>query len=522
MSGTTLLRLVAAAGIIVFTACAPESKNETTAPQDVPATHGPRTIVTTDGEIDDVDSFIRMLLYTNELQVEGLVYSSSMWHYKGDGQGTPFTSKMEMTRNIYGERTDLRWPGTTWMDTLLSAYGEVYPNLLLHDARFPHPDSLRALVKVGNIDFEGSMARDTEGSDWIKAKLLDQNPEPIYLQVWGGTNTIARALKSIQDQYGDTDQWEEIYRKVCAKAVIYAILDQDATYREYIAPNWPDLKVFYNANQFWCFAYPWKRAVPEPWHPYMEGAFMKSHLVQGHGPLLEHYYSYGDGQQQAGDPEHIHGVALDSFNLGRMGQNWGPFEPYDFISEGDSPAYLHLVDVGLGNLEQPHIGGWGGRLVQSDSVPTRWEDGPQAADFNPFREEIDPTYPQTRWVPALQHDFAARADWCVKPFAEANHPPVVTLDHPAVLEVLPGEALSLKGMATDPDGDQLEYRWWQYWEVDSYGGRLELGSASQPELLLQIPEDLGPGEDLHLILEVSDVAEHPMTRYRRVVLKARG
>jgi len=36
-------------------------------------TEKPRTIVTTDGEIDDVDSFIRMLLYANEFQIEGLV-----------------------------------------------------------------------------------------------------------------------------------------------------------------------------------------------------------------------------------------------------------------------------------------------------------------------------------------------------------------------------------------------------------------------------------------------------------------
>lgn len=40
----------------------------------------PRTIVTTDGEIDDVDSFLRMLLYANEFRIEGLIYSSSMWH----------------------------------------------------------------------------------------------------------------------------------------------------------------------------------------------------------------------------------------------------------------------------------------------------------------------------------------------------------------------------------------------------------------------------------------------------------
>ena len=57
----------------------------------------PRVVVTTDGEIDDIDSFIRFLLYTNEFDIEALVYSSSQWHYAGDGQGTLFTSEMERT-----------------------------------------------------------------------------------------------------------------------------------------------------------------------------------------------------------------------------------------------------------------------------------------------------------------------------------------------------------------------------------------------------------------------------------------
>lgn len=65
-----------------------------------------RTIITTDGEIDDVDSYIRMLLYSNDFYIEGLIYSSSMWHYKGDRKGTTFISEMEMTRKLYGEKTD--------------------------------------------------------------------------------------------------------------------------------------------------------------------------------------------------------------------------------------------------------------------------------------------------------------------------------------------------------------------------------------------------------------------------------
>ena len=119
----------------------------------------PRTIITTDGEIDDVDSFIRMLLHANEFKLEGLVYSSSMWHYKGDGKGTKMVSEMEMTQKLYGEKTDLRWPGVQWMQGLVDAYEQVYPKLSTHAEGFPKADYLRTLIKVGNIDFEGQIFR---------------------------------------------------------------------------------------------------------------------------------------------------------------------------------------------------------------------------------------------------------------------------------------------------------------------------------------------------------------------------
>lgn len=508
--------------LILTDGCTNETPPERTEVPDDPVTseNKPRTIVTTDGEIDDVDSFIRMLLYANEFEIEGLVYSSSMWHYKGDGEGTTFISEMEMTKNLYGEQTDLRWPGTEWMDELLDAYDQVHPNLVLHDPDYPAADDLRGLVRVGNIDFEGSMDRDTEGSDLIKARLLDEDTTALYLQVWGGTNTIARALKSIEDEFRDTPQWDSVYRKVCDKAIIYAILDQDATYRKYIAPNWPDVRIYYNSRQFGSFAYLWKRVVPESYLSYLQGDFMKEHILQGHGPLLDMYYAYGDDKKQEGDPEHIHGIDLEAFNASNLGQSWGPFEPYDFISEGDSPAFLHLIDVGLENLAHPGYGGWGGRLVRSDSIRGRWEDGPAVQDFNPFSDTTDTTYPQTRWVPAIQEDFAARADWCVMDYEEANHAPEVSLASSDRIPVAPGQRLELAGMATDPDGDDLHFTWWQYHEVDTWDGRLELARNDQSNLELTVPADLAAGETIHLILEVKDEAVHPMTRYARIILEA--
>ncbi len=302
-----------------------------------------------------------------------------------------------------------------------------------------------------------------------------------------------------------------MYKKVVDKAILYAILDQDATYRNYIAPNWSDLRIFYNASQFWCFAYPWKRAVPESQHYLFEGEFMGEEIIKNHGPLLKQYYSYGDGQKQAGDDEHIHGDPSKLENA-----QWGTFGVYDFISEGDSPAYLHLIAVGLDNLDHPEWGGWGGRLVQSAEQPNRWEDGKNVLDFNPFTDTLDATYPQIRWVEAIQQDFAARADWCVKDYADANHPPVVKAVGATRLSAKPGEKVSLAVEVSDPDGDSLDTEFWVYKEVGTYSGDALLSSHGNH---LEIQLDPAAVGQLHVIAEVKDGGTHPMTRYARFVVE---
>ncbi len=60
---------------------------------------------------------------------------------------------------------------------------------------------LKAKTFIGNIDRVGEMTKVTPGSRRIVEVLLDDKPGPVYLQAWGGTNTIARALKTIQDRH---------------------------------------------------------------------------------------------------------------------------------------------------------------------------------------------------------------------------------------------------------------------------------------------------------------------------------
>lgn len=240
---------------------------------------------------------------------------------------------------------------------------------------------------------------------------------------------------------------------------------------------------------------------------------MGEHIINNHGPLTKMYYSYGDGQKQEGDDEHIHGDPTKLENA-----QWGSFTKYDFISEGDSPAFLHLIDVGLGNLEHPHYGGWGGRLVPSDTNPIRWEDGEQVADYNPFTQKMDEAYPQTRWLKTLQQDFAARADWCIKDYKNANHPPVVRLKHPNTILAKAGETINLLGEASDPDGDQLSYHWWQYKEVGTYEGQITIDNTNPADARIRLPKNAKKGATIHLILEVSDGQEIPLTRYQRVIV----
>ena len=143
-----------------------------------------RVIATTDGEVDDRCSMVRFLLYANEWDIRGLIHSSSKYHWKGD-------------KNHPGKG----WEPVSWLDQQLDAYAQIYPNLKVHDPDYPSPEYLRSQVFVGNIALEGDMREPTPGSNRITEVLLDPDESPVWLQAWGGSNTIARALKTIQEEH---------------------------------------------------------------------------------------------------------------------------------------------------------------------------------------------------------------------------------------------------------------------------------------------------------------------------------
>ncbi|HUU17192.1 MAG TPA: nucleoside hydrolase-like domain-containing protein [Sedimentisphaerales bacterium] len=439
----------------------------------------PRVIATSDGEIDDECSMVRFLLYANEWDIEAIITSSSQYHWRGH-----------------------KWAGDDWAQPYLNAYAKVYPNLVKHDPRYPTPKYLQARTLLGNVKAEGEMDEVTAGSQYIVKVLLDKSDhQPVWLQAWGGPNTIARALKTIEEEYPDQMAY------VANKIRFFFIWEQDSTYQEYVRPHWGKYNIqTIVSDQFEAIAYRWDRIIPKEKRAFFSGAWMKENILQGHGPLCALYRAHEDGR---------------------------------FRSEGDSPAFLHTIVTGLRNLESPDWGGWGGRYVKVrentwlDPVlesgyqypEGRWYSssawGRQRARKKITNDRALFAYlkPMWRWIDALQNDFAARADWCVKPYDQANHPPVVKLTHALDLKVRPGDRVSLSAKGTtDPDGDKLAFLWWQYKEADTYDGAIQIKDAGKQDASFKVPGNAGEGETIHVICEVTDAGTPPLTRYQRVIV----
>lgn len=444
----------------------------------------PRVVVLTDGEEDDKASMVRFLLSSNEFQVEALVNTSSEFHWVG-GRGWNALKPV------------------TWVKDYIGLYARVYKNLLLHDKRYPSPAYLLERWKVGNINGVGEDSIRTEGAEFIARLLLDKrNSQPIWFQCWGGCNTLARALKIIEED--EPGQMAYVARKMR----LFLIWEQDGTYQSYIRPHWEKYQIpTIISDQFDCMAYIWPKVLPSDVKAYFGKEWMTRYILNGKGPLCDAYYNHNGA----------------------------------FNAEGDTPAFLHCIPNGLRSMESPGYGGWGGRYVKvrnnvwMDALPApgfvrpagQWGFKSSWSKKMEFYKAPDSVAIRTRyfkpiwrWMKAVQNDFAARASWCVRDYRSANHPPRVRLRHTRqTLWAKPGESLVLDASrSVDPDGNRLNFDWWFYEEASSYTGRVDIVSGKSAKTEVRVPSDARKGDTIHIVCEVTDNGLPPLTRYSRIII----
>jgi hypothetical protein len=314
--------------------------------------------------------------------------------------------------------------------------------------------------------------KDTVGSNMIIEAVDRDDPRPVWAMCWGGCNPIAQALWTVKHTRSDVD-----VAKFVSKLHVYDVLGQDDA-GTWMAKTFPDL-LYIRAT-----------GVVFGWQPTNEWL---AENIQSHGPLGAVY------------PDTM------------------------YATEGDTPAFLHVYPSGLNDPTDVSQGGWGGRFAASKLEGVRGMrcmDG-EDAKYDPYLMYGDaPESGQSiaRWQSAIENDFEARMDWSVSgKYEDANHHPDAVLngdENRNVLElsVEAGLPISLSASGSrDPDGDALTYHWYIYEDASSYAGPVQIVDPYGVDALLNTPTD-GAGQDLHVILEVTDTGSPELTAYRRLIV----
>lgn len=436
-----------------------------------------RVLVLTDieNEPDDTQSMIRFLTYSNQWDIEGLVATTSIHQQK----------------RVAPEK----------IRQLIEAYRKVRPNLLLHEKGYPEADYLISITKSAYPDFglnAVGRGKDSEGSEWIIKVVDKKDDRPVWIPVWGGANCLAQALWKVKMTRSPED-----VKKFVSKIRMYTISDQDDT-GPWIRKNFPDVFYVgspgYHAAGAYHYA-TWSGISGDKFH----GRFAGANFEIVDNPWLD---------------EHVR-------SHGPMGKEY-PFTK--FLMEGDTPSFLGLVNNGLNDPEHPEYGGWGGRYELYTPRTLKYfyepEIRPIYTDAMDEVKGVDGAYHTSnkatlwRWREAFQYDFAARMDWTIKPYKEANHPPKAVVKGGTRINAKVGEAVQLSAEGSqDPDGNALNYEWIYYPEPGSYNVKESLGikdiKAAQTSFVA--PKVEKP-ETIHVVLAVTDNGSPALTRYQRVIV----
>lgn len=489
-----------------------------------------RTIITQDAEVDDQNSLRHFLFYANEVDLQGIVQTSSKFHWIGVPGAVRPADDAPKGDFAFDEPkapydAPYRWPGTDWMFREIDDYEKDYPNLVKHADGYPTPDYLRTITKVGNIGYEGEMETPTEGSELIRSRILDDDERTLYLQVWGGCNTIARALMDIQTEYEGKPGWEELHAKITKKVVITACGEQDGTFRSYIAEEWPGI-LFVKTLQMRSYAYPWFVMPEGESKDTLRAPFMLQEIMNGKSALADGYCTWLDGTYYEGEgPDGQFGANPNIVNVwfgAKMGLPTA--NQYDFLSEGDSPTFFPLFDWGFRTLENFGYGGIAGRYhyvegeKNSKGEPLNiWDVSEDAyVDRDGNETMVESMWP---YVADIQRDFAARVSWAgADAFEKAEHQPTLKVAEGLDFQAAPGESLALTAEAASPDGANVTVTFRIYKEASAACAAEAALAVDGCKACLTVPASAKAGDQIHVIVKAQADGHHRLVHYQQVIV----
>jgi hypothetical protein len=229
-----------------------------------------RVIVLTDmlNEADDSQTMVRLLMYANRIDIEGLIAVSSCHQFTGKNDPIP-------ARNgVHPEE----------IEKSIRAYALVLDNLKLHQDEWPEPEYLIGKVGSGPPEFgmlgvgEG---RSTSGSLLICEALLEDNPNPLNVCINAGASCLAQALFDLNDSLDD-----ERFLEITGKLRVYDDAGQDNA-GAWIAHQFPHIRYQRSSSQVFTF---YNNDGPATWDTSYypgEGQAMwaRENIQFDHGPL---------------------------------------------------------------------------------------------------------------------------------------------------------------------------------------------------------------------------------------------
>lgn len=436
----------------------------------------PRLIVITDiaNEPDDEASLVRLLLYADSFDIQGLIASTSIW----------------MRDAVHPEKIEER----------VRAYGRVLSNLKVHSHGYPSMENLLSRISSGKPLYGMSAVgegHDTTGSRAIiEAVDRADDGRPIWISIWGGANVLAQALWRVSH-----DRSPEQVEDFVSRLRVYSISDQDDS-GPWLRQTFPKL--------FWIGSV---------------HAFNHYERATWTGISGEAFYKFEGGPD-------TRLVAKEWLTQNIIKGPLGLLYPLPaFIMEGDTPAFLYLIPNGLGVPEAPDFGSWGGRYGRVGPGQSLFTDVTDTVMGQDGRLHSEAQASIWRWRDAYQGDFAARMQWTLAgQYKGANHAPIIRIGRdrglaPVERNLVAGEQLSLDLSGTrDPDGDAISLLCWQYKEPSTTSvstarvPALSVEKCTDREIILTAPAVKAPIL-LHLIVEVKDGAHLTMRSYRRVIVR---